>query len=288
MSGLLYRDKWYILKLKHRREYVERFRNLKWKEVHVKYEDGKLFASIVFEFKCEPYVPRGIVALDINLRAVTAYDGSKVRRFRTRFVDALSKRRRAEELMKKHPKRWRCNEKILNRIRELHRRARSIVVDWCWKFSKQIVLKALRHRYAVALESLDGLRENVNSKSNGSDGVAWRFTMFAYRRLQHTIISKAIKYGVPVVIVDPRRTSSACPRCGEKLTYIHRLGICKKCRFKGDRDSVGAMNIWFKALQAYAGVHGSPLSAPAMKGEARRSRGTSHERMKKIFTAIHR
>ena len=268
---VIIRNKWYALKLKHRREYIERFKNLKWKEVHIKYVNGKLFVSIVFEFRYEPYTPKGLMTLDINLRMVTAYDGSEVRRYRTRFVEALSKRKRAEELQKKYPKRWRFNEKILSRVRALHRKARNIVVDWCWKLAKQVALKALKHGYAIALEDLKGLKENANSKS---DAVTWRFTMFAYRRLLHSVISKGLEHGVPVIIVDPRNTSSTCPRCGEKLFYTHRLAICRRCRFKADRDSVGAMNIWLRALQAYAGVPGSPQRAPAVKDETRQSGGT--------------
>jgi len=250
MIRIILRDQWYTLKLKHKREYIERFRSLRWKEVHVKYVNGKLFMSIVFELVYKPYTPRGIVALDINLRTITIYDGSKVRRYRTRFVDVLSKRKRAEDLQKKYSKRWRYNEKILSRVRELHRRARNIAVDWSWKLAKQVVQKALIKGYAIALEDLEGLREKVNSKS---DEVVWKFAMFAYRRLQYSIISKAIEYEVPVVVVDPRNTSSLCPRCGEKLIYIHRLAICRKCGFKVDRDSIGAMNIWLRALHAYAG-----------------------------------
>ena len=281
---IIIRDKWYTLKLKHRREYIERFKGLRWKEVHVKYVNGKLFVSVVFEFVYKPYTPRGIIALDINLRTVTIYDGFKVRRYRTRFVDALSKRKRAEELQKKYPKRWRYNEKILSRVRELHRRARNIIADWSWKLAKQIILKALKKGYAVVLEDLEGLRENANSKS---DAVAWKLAMFAYRRLKHSMISKALEYGVPVIIVDPKNTSSTCPRCGERLLYIHRLAICGGCGFKADRDTIGAMNIWFRALQAYAGVPGSPPRASAMKDETRQSGGTKHEGMKKVIRAIY-
>jgi len=241
--------------------------------------------SIVFEFMYKPYTPRGIIALDINLRMVTAYDGSEVRRFKTRFVDALSKRRRVEELQKKYPERWRYSKKILSKIKELHRKTRSIVVDWCWKLAKHVVLKALIKGCAIALENLERLRERVNNKS---DAIAWKFSMFAYRRLQHSIISKAIEYGVPIIIVDPRNTSSTCSRCREKLVYVHRLAMCKRCGFKADRDSIGVINIWFKALQAYAGVHGSPQRASAMKGETRQSRGTSYEGVKKVVRAIHR
>ena len=241
--------------------------------------------STVFEFRYKPYVSREVITLDTNLRTATTYGGSKIGRYKTRFVDALSKRRRAEELQKKYPKRWRYNEKILSRIKALHRKAKNITVDWCWKLAKHVVLKALKHGYAIALENLDGLRENANSKSGE---VAWKFIMFAYRRLQHSVISKALEYGVPIVIVDPKNTSSRCPRCGEKLLYIHRLAVCKKCEFKGDRDSVGAVNIWLRALQAYAGVPGSPLSTPAVKDETRQSGGTRREGVKKVIRATHR
>jgi hypothetical protein len=67
------------------------------------------------------------MALDINLRTITAYDGFEVRRFRTRFIDALSKRKRAEDLQRKYPERWRYNEKILSKVKALHRKARNIV-----------------------------------------------------------------------------------------------------------------------------------------------------------------
>jgi len=82
---------------------------------------------MVFEFCYKPYTPRGLMALDINLRTVTAYDGFEVRRFGTRFIDALSKRRRAEDLQRKYPGRWRHNEKILSKVKALHRKARNIV-----------------------------------------------------------------------------------------------------------------------------------------------------------------
>ena len=190
MVRVIIRDKWYALKLKHRREYVEKFESLRWKEVHVKYENGRLFVSVVFEFRYEPYTPKGLMALDINLRMVAAYDGFKVRRYRTRFAEALSKRKRAEDLQRKYPERWRYGEKILSRVKELHRKARNIIADWSWKLAKQIILKALKKGYAVVLEDLEGLRENANSKS---DAVAWKLAMFAYRRLKHSIVSKALE-----------------------------------------------------------------------------------------------
>jgi len=163
--------------------------------------------------------------------------------------------------MRRYPERWRFNENILSKVKAFHRKSRDIVIDRSWKLAKQVVLKVLKHGYAIALKNLNSLRENTKNKS-GED--FRKFTMFTYRRLQHSIISKAIEYGVPIVIINPRNTSSTCPKRGEKLTYIHRLAVCKKCRFKGDIDSLGAMNIRLRALQAYAGMPGSPLRASAM------------------------
>lgn len=108
--------------------------------------------------------------------------------------------------------------------------------------------------------------------------------------VDRAVISKALEYGVPVVIVNPRGTSSVCPICGGKLTYIHRLAICMKCSFIADRDTVGAMNIWLRALQtlhAHAGVPGSPPSAPPMNNETRGRGRRKSEGMKKINTTIH-
>jgi len=68
---------------------------------------GKLFVSTVFEFDYRPYAPRGLMALDVNLRKVATFDGCDTRRYETEFLKALSKRARAKGLQKKYPKRWR-------------------------------------------------------------------------------------------------------------------------------------------------------------------------------------
>jgi len=280
---IVLREKWYTLRIKHRGEYIERFRDLKWKEVHVKYYNGKLYVSIVFETRYTPYTPRGVIALDVNLGHIVLYDGSEVRRYETRFMNALSKRARAEELQKKYPRKWRYSKKILSRIIELHKKSRNIIVDWCWKIAKETVLKAERHGYAIALENLEKLRESFNGKNSK---IVWKLTLFAYRKLQESVVSKAIEYSVPVVFVDPRDTSSICPKCGYKIEYTSRLGVCSRCSFIADRDKIGAVNVWLRVLKACAGERGSPLRAPAVKDETRQSRGTRDEGMKQTIKSI--
>ncbi len=275
---VILRGKWFTLRIKHRKDYVDRFSGLKWKEIQLKYYNGKLYVSIVFEVRYEPFAPKGVVAIDTNLKQIVAFNGSSVRRYETRFVEALSERARAEEIQKKYPKRWRYNQRILNRVRFLYRKARNIVIDWSWKFAKEIVLRAGKMGLAIALEDLTYLRE---SASENGGGTAWKLSMFAYRRLQHSIVSKAVEYNVPIIFVDPKNTSSTCPKCGAKLLYSHRLANCTICEFKADRDTVGAMNIWYRSIQAYVGVPGSLPNTLPVKDEARRREGTKDEGMKK-------
>ena len=108
----------------------------------------------------------GFTAIDVNLKTVVTFDSSEVKRYKTRFDEALSKRARAEEAQEKYPKRWRCNDRILSRVKVLHRRARNIITDSCWKIAKEIVAKAYRRRHAIVLEDLEHLRESINGESN--------------------------------------------------------------------------------------------------------------------------
>ncbi len=83
------RGKWYTLRLKHDPAYLAKFRGRKWYEVVVKWEHGRLYVSIPFEFNYKPYKPGGDVALDANLRNVAVYDGETIRHLATRFDQVL-------------------------------------------------------------------------------------------------------------------------------------------------------------------------------------------------------
>jgi len=266
------RGKWFTLRLKHRKEYIEKFqrqmsnKKYKWKEVFVSYRNGKFYVSIVFEVEYKPYFPRGAIGLDINLRKLVYYDGKKVRREDTPFVKALSLRAKAEEIQRKYSKRWRYNKRILKRIRELHRKAKNIVTDGSRKFAKGLVLFALKNKDAITLEELTGLIEELRSMSKQN---RWKTMYLDYRTLQNAIITKAIEYNVPFYFIDPRGTSKLCYRCGSELVFYGRLGVCPRCGFIADRDKNASMNIYKRMW----GSLGSLLNAPAVKDETRRSRG---------------
>jgi len=260
------KGKWFLLKLEHRKEYIEKFQKYKWKEVFVSYRNEKFYVSIVFEVEYKPYFPRGAIGLDVNLVKLVFYDGKKVRREDTPFVEALSLRAKAEEIQRKYSKRWRYNKRTLNRVKSLHRKAKNIVVDGSRKFAKRLVLFALKKKYAITLEELTGLIEELRSMNKKN---RWKTLYLDYRTLQNAIITKAIEYNVPVIYIDPRGTSKLCYRCGSELVFHGRLGICPRCGFIVDRDKNASMNIYKRVWRSL----GSLLNAPAVKDEARQSRG---------------
>jgi len=260
------KGKWFLLKLKHRKEYISKFQKYKWKEVFVSYRNGKFYVSIVFEVEYKPYTPLGGIGLDVNLVKLVYYDGKKVRREDAPFVKALSLRAKAEEIQRKYPKRWMYNKRISNRVKSLHRRAKNIVIDESRKFAKELVLFALEKRYAITLEELTGLIEELRSMNKQN---RWKTLHLDYRTLQNAIITKAIEYNVPVIFIDPRGTSKLCYRCGTELVFYGRLGVCPRCGFVADRDKNAALNIHKRMWESL----GSLPNAPAVKDETRRSRG---------------
>jgi hypothetical protein len=55
--------------------------------------------SIVFEFTYKPYMPKGVITPDINLRTITAYDGSKTRRYKSRRLGSEAEQTIMEKLL---------------------------------------------------------------------------------------------------------------------------------------------------------------------------------------------
>ncbi len=249
------RNRVFKIKPLHRRGYVRKFIGKKWYEVIVSIDrNDRIWVSIPFRWEYKPYKPRRILSLDINLKKIVIYNGRSVRRIDTRFTEALYLKHLAEKVQKRHSYAWKRDKKWLEIIRALHRRSRNVVIDWSRKFAKQIVLKTRRTRSAVVLEDLERLWFNSSRRSSS---LADMLSRFAYRKLQLAIITKAIEYNVPIIFVNPRDTSAICPTCGAKLIYDYRLAICPRCRFIADRDTVGAMNIYLKALEYLAPRLGS-------------------------------
>jgi IS605 OrfB family transposase len=224
-------------------------------------KDGKFILEVS---KCVPkpakYIARGVLAVDINERQIVFGNSKAEYRLETAVERALHYRRLAEELQKNYssPKysAWLRRRGIRERIKYFHRRARNIVEDWVKKVSHKIVVLAKQHQYAVARENLTNLVDSLK-KLPKEHRVA--LLILSYRRLEHWIDWQCEKNGVPVVVVEPRGTSSTCLRCESKLVENgYRRMWCPTCGFDAERDTVAVMNIEKRALIQMGG----PLTAP--------------------------
>jgi IS605 OrfB family transposase len=66
----------------------------------------------------------------------------------------------------------------------LHRKAKNITIDRCWKLAEEVILKASKRKCAIILEDLQGLRR---SGDESGERTRWELEMFAYRKLQCSI-----------------------------------------------------------------------------------------------------
>jgi len=61
-------------------------------------------------------------------------------------------------------------------------------------------------------------------------------------------IVSIMSYKSKIKLVDPRYTSSTCPRCGGKMIKLQEGQVvrCPKCKLELDRQLCGAINIYLK------------------------------------------
>jgi putative transposase len=88
--------------------------------------------------------------------------------------------------------------------------------------------------------------------------------------------------GLQVAKVNPRGTSSRCPRCGGRLVEDgHRVPRCRRCGFVGDRDVIATLNLYRRYVSRYprCGVPGVAPNAPEPDEDPSGMRGNGDEVM---------
>jgi IS605 OrfB family transposase len=229
-------------------------------------KDGKFILGVSKRVpKPAKYVARGVLAVDVNEKHTAVGNSQHEYRFETAVEKALHYKRLAEELQKKYssPKysAWLRRRGIRERIRYFHRKARNVVENWAKKVSHKIVALAKQHLYAVAREDLTNLVENLR-KLPKEHRVS--LLILSYRKLEHWIDWQCEKNGVPIIVVEPRGTSSTCPVCSSKLAENgYRRLRCSRCGFEADRDTIAVLNIEKRALSKMGGSLTTP-TAPQM------------------------
>jgi len=238
----------------------ERYEEGKWKEAVLIYR-GDMYLYIAVEIPKPTLVePRGVIAVDVNERYVYYGNAQWVREVETPVEKAVRLRELAERLAERrstthHPP-WRKGKELQARIRHYYKKASNVVEDWARKAAVRVVEEAKRQSCAVAIEDLTGWIEAIRELPKTHKV---KLMALAYRRLLWWIKWQATKHSVIVVEVDPRGTSTTCPKCGGKMKEVgHRRMKCAACGFEEDRDVVAVLNIEKKARS----VLGNPTFSP--------------------------
>jgi len=255
------------LKLVTSSERVEKFKSWSNYEMVVKYDGSGFWVSIYFRRAIKPLKPRTVMAIDLNFDnitiAVLTSNGKLLglKRFKTPHRKVLIHRIWVERIQRRYPRSWRFVKGVKKAIDKHGKKIRNISWVYAHRVGDLVAELALKYRSAIILEDLEKLREN-NKKGKRFNK---RIGLWIYRRIQFCIEYEARERGIEVAKVNPRGTSSKCPRCGKKLAeYRHRVLRCRKCGFVGDRDVTATINLYKKYVSKYSrcGVSGVALNAP--------------------------
>ena len=222
---------------------------------------GEFFLAVVCQVDDpEAIEPTGVLGVDLgqaNLATDSTgerFDGEALMRARLRYASLRGRlQKRGTRSARRH-------------LRQLSRKERNFARTTNHTIAKRLVEKARRHRAAIALENLKGIRERTTvRKGRRLLHHAWPF-----RQLQVFIAYKAALAGVPVVFVDPQNTSRTCPVCGhgdKRNRKSQSEFVCRSCGFSDHADRVAAVNIAARAAvnRPIVGWHGSLRAATASR-----------------------
>lgn len=213
---------------------------------------GKWYVYISFDSPYDEAIrAKTVIGVDLGLaklavattpegRNQLVFRGEKAKRQRAYFG------RRRDELQSKKANGSRNAYRVLKRLSGKERRW---MMNENHVISKRLVSFATVQGAAIALEHLVGILERVKaSKGNKRMLNGWTF-----RQLASYITYKAENAGVPVVEVDPRKTSQTCLACGHaergnRKTQAHFT--CLSCGYRSNADHLAARNIARKGFHA--------------------------------------
>jgi putative transposase len=280
------------LRLITSRNRVEKFRGWSNYELVVKYEDGEFWVSVYFRRAIKPLKPRTVMTIDLNFDNVTIaafiLDDklAKLKRFKTPHRKILTHRIWIERIQKNYPRSWRFIKGVRKAIEKHGERVRNISWDYSHRIGDLVAELAFKYRSVIVLEDLDKLKENCkrDRKFNKKLG------LWFYRRIQFCIEYEARERNLEVAKVNPKGSSSKCPRCGKKLAeYGRRVLRCRKCNFIGDRDVTATLNLYRKYVSKYSrcGVSGVALNAPKPNENTSGMQGNRDEAMTPTYINLY-
>jgi len=275
------------------KERVERFMGWSNYELVVKYDGRGFWISIYFRRVVRRLEPKTVMAIDLNfdnvtLAVFTLSDGLiRLKRFKTPHRRILTHRIWIERIQERYPRSWRYIKGVRRAIERRGERIKNISWDYAHKLGDLVAELALRFRSVVVLEDLEKLRENGKKNRRFNK----RLGLWFYRRIQFCVEYEARERGLEIVKVNPRGTSSRCPKCGGRLVEDgYRVLRCRKCNFTGDRDVTATLNLYRRYVSKHprCGVSGVAPNAPKPDESPSGVQGNRDEAMTSSYTNLYK
>lgn len=213
----------------------------------VKRKDSLYFLQI--QVKDEPpesIKTSGVLGIDLGRKDIAhtsqgdGFSGEQINRIRDHYASLRASIQRKATQGTRTTRR-RCRE-ILKRLAGKERRFQSWLNH---QISYRLIQQAKQQSMAIALEDLSGIRERTNQQPR-SKQERRRSNSWAFYQLRSFLVYKAVKFGVPLVFVNPAYSSQTCHKC----LHIHpekgksyrngKTYKCGYCGWIGDSDFNGA------------------------------------------------
>jgi len=201
-----------------------------------------------------------IVGIDRNLRNVTVGNMEEITVYRTNKLLSIKQNTiyaRAGFKRNDHRKKRQFYKRLQKRLQDRTR-------QFIHKISKQIVQNAVQTKSIIAFEDIKGIRRLYRKGNGQGNKYRRKLNGWQFYELQRQVQYKALWSGIPVVFVDPRRTSKLCPICGDRIQedkQNSRKVLCINCGKTMDRDVIASMNIAHKAWSRFNHARGDTCEA---------------------------
>ncbi len=225
----------------------------------------------------EPYAPTSVVALDTNESSLDGVhltlEGADYVRVAFPQIRAIQARHvgRRRQLARKKAHNRRVSRRLLGRE---GRRERNRIRSRIHVLTRSLIDQLASRQAILALEDLTAVphprRQHPGSQGSQhfrSRSLRRRLSSWPQGELHRQLAYKAVDRGVPVVWLDPFRTSRTCPRCGEVSEHRRRVGTrfdCGKCGWSLDRQLNAGLNLGLTVLRTTAGLGGLRLDPDAL------------------------
>jgi len=111
----------------------------------------------------------------------------------------------------------------------------------------------MTNKAAIVLEDLKGMKEKVSSRNKSRRMRQRLLNFWSIMTFHKILVQKAKFYGVPLIFVEAKDTSRACPICGMVNERLRGHVFECSCGLRMSRHEVAAINIARRRMEILNG-----------------------------------